>query len=88
MNKKELTERVVKKTGLKCCDAQRVVDAVFQTIRESLENGESNTYHEFGSFKVFHRMERKGVNPSTRKAMVIPSKKVVKFIPSKNLVVK
>lgn len=88
MNKKELTAKVVKKTGLKCCEAQRAVDAVFQTIRESLENGESNIYHEFGSFKVYHRQERKGVNPSTKSAMVIPAKKIVKFTPSKNLVVK
>lgn len=88
MNKKELTAKVVKKTGMTGVDVQKVIDAVFHSIKESLENGESNTYHDFGSFHVHERMERRGVNPATKKPMIIPARKVVRFTPSKSIVVK
>lgn len=88
MNKKELAAQVAGKTGIIHADASKTIDAVFGSIRESLENGELVSIKEFGRFSVMQRAARNGINPSTRQAIVIAARKVIKFSPSKKLTVK
>lgn len=88
MNKRSLAINVAKETGLSISAASKVIDAVFQTIGKSTENGEYTTIHGFGSFSSVLRAERKGVNPVTKQAIVIPERKVVRFVPSKKIKLK
>ncbi|MEG1650074.1 MAG: HU family DNA-binding protein, partial [Rikenellaceae bacterium] len=83
MNKKELTNKVATQIGLTTVVASRTIDAVFKTIKEGLEHGNSTTIMGFGCFSVGSRAERKGVNPSTKESITIPAHKVVKFSSSK-----
>lgn len=85
MNKRSLAINVAKETGLTICSAAKVIDVVFRTIGESIENSEHTTIHGFGSFSLVHRAERKGVNPVTKQSIVIPERKVVKFNASKKI---
>lgn len=88
MNKKELAARVAKQTGLTHTDAVKSIDAVFQSITEDIVGGNHTTIKGFGSFSVSSRSERRGINPSTKKPITIPARKVMKFKPSKSVEIK
>jgi DNA-binding protein HU-beta len=85
MNKAELAEEVSGKTGLTKKVTQNVIDAVIETIGDTLSRGEKVTLVGFGTFQVASRKARKGVNPQTRKTIQIPAKKVPKLVPGKTL---
>lgn len=61
------------------------MDAVTETITDTLSQGEKITLVGFGTFQVRQREERKGINPQTGQTMQIPAKKVPKFRPGKEL---
>jgi DNA-binding protein HU-beta len=88
MNKAELAEEVSGKTGLTKKVTQNVIDAVIETIGDTLSRlsrGEKVTLVGFGTFQVASRKARKGVNPQTRETIQIPAKKVPKLVPGKTL---
>jgi len=84
MNKGDLVAEVAKVLSSKK-DAQNAVDQVFSAITHALTNDESVTLVGFGTFKTSERKARKGRNPQTGEEIDIPSRKVPKFIPGKNL---
>lgn len=88
MNKKELAAQVAEQTGMTVVGALKAIDAVFQTIRKSLEENESTVIVGFGSFSVMTRAQRRGVNPVTKEVILIPSRRAVKFTASKIIEVK
>ncbi|MEE9191918.1 MAG: HU family DNA-binding protein [Candidatus Aerophobetes bacterium] len=85
MNKAELVEEVVSRTGLTKKAARETVDTITSAITDSLARGEKVTLVGFGSFKVRKRNSRRGRNPQTGKEIQIPAKNVPKFEPGKNL---
>lgn len=88
MNKKDLTSKVAKQTGLTLSDAAKCIDAVFQIIKEDIITGSPTTIKGFGSFSISSRAQRQGINPLTKKPMTIPACKVMKFKPSKGIEIK
>jgi len=85
MNKAELVNEVSGKTGLTKKETQNVVDALINTVGDTLSKGEKITLVGFGTFQVVNRTARRGVNPQTRATIQIPAKKVPKFVPGKTL---
>lgn len=85
MNKKELIDVVSLKKDLTKKEAEALVDTVFDTMIESILDGNKVLISGFGTFKVNSRKERKGVSPKTKEAMVIPASKTVSFKPSNRL---
>jgi len=85
MNKAELVEAVSDKTGITKKQAGNVIDAITDTVKETLSKGERITLVDFGTFHVRQRKARKGRNPRTGKKLEIPAKKVPKFRAGKNL---
>ena len=85
MNKRELVEAVSDKTGITKKKTGNVVDAVTETITDTLSQGEKITLVGFGTFQVRQREERKGVNPQTKEALTIPAKEIPKFKAGKEL---
>ena len=85
MNKSELIHIVAEKSGIAKKDAERVVNATFETIAAQLKKGEKVQLSGFGSFEVKAREARVGRNPHTREAIRIPAAKVPAFKPSKVL---
>lgn len=88
MNKKVLAAKVAKQTGETIVEATKNIDAIFQAIKEDVVNGNSTTIKGFGSFSVSNRAQRQGINPSTKKPITIPARKVMKFKPSKSIEIK
>lgn len=85
MNKTELIQAVSTHSELTKKDATKAVDAVFDTILETLKNGEAIQIVGFGNFEVRERAERKGRNPQTGEEIQIAASKVPAFKPGKLL---
>ena len=84
MSKKALVEKVAEKAGLSVVGADKLVDAVFSSIKEVMQETDSLPLRNFGSFNKTHRKEREGINPSTGEKITIQAKEVVRFKASKN----
>ena len=65
MNKKALIDAVAAKLDITKKDATIAVETVFDTITESLVNGNKVDISGFGKFEVKTRKGRVGINPST-----------------------
>ena len=85
MNKAELASEVSSKVGSTKKETQNVIDAVIETIGDTLSRGEKVTLVGFGTFQVVNRKARRGVNPQTRATIQIPPRKAPKFVPGKTL---
>ncbi|MDX8359874.1 MULTISPECIES: HU family DNA-binding protein [Bacillaceae] len=85
MNKAELINTVAESSELSKKDATKAVDAVFDTILETLKTGDKVQLIGFGNFEVRERAARKGRNPQTGEEIEIPASKVPAFKPGKAL---
>ena len=85
MNKQELATIVAKEAGISRTQATQFIDGFTASIRQALKKGNDVTLVGFGSFKVAKRAARMGVNPKTGAKMKISARKVVKFVPGKEL---
>ena len=85
MVKKEFVKKIVEKLDKPLVEVERIVDVLFETIKESMKNEEQIVIKEFGRFEVVEKAGRVGRNPQTGEQIMIKPKKVVKFKPSSNL---
>lgn len=85
MNKAELISAMAAESGLSKTDAKKALDAFISTVTHTLKSGDKISLVGFGTFAVSERAARTGINPSTKKAITIPAKKVAKFKPGAEL---
>lgn len=85
MNKKELIESVASKTGFTKTDIKSAVDALFDTVTDTITAGDKVSITGFGSFETVDVAARQGHNPQTGETMTIAAHKKVKFKPGKSL---
>ncbi|MBE5102267.1 HU family DNA-binding protein [Priestia aryabhattai] len=85
MKKTELIDAVTTKTELTKQDSKKAIDALFETISNTLAKEEKIQLLGFGTFEVRQRAERTGRNPQTGEEMKIPASKVPAFKPGKEL---
>jgi DNA-binding protein HU-beta len=86
MNKNELALQMIKSTGGTKNDALKVINTLVKVVAEELKKKEGKlTLVGFGTFKTIVKKEKKGRNPRSGKEIVIPKKRVVKFVAGKKL---
>ena len=85
MKKTELIAAVAEKTGLTKKDAERVVNATFETITAAMAQGDKVALAGFGNFEVKTREARVGRNPRTKETIEIPASKLPAFKAAKAL---
>lgn len=85
MNKTDLINSVAEATELSKKDATKAVEAVFDSITDSLRQGQKVQLIGFGNFEVRERAARKGRNPQTGEEIDIAASKVPAFRPGKAL---
>lgn len=85
MNKTDLVNAVAETSDLSKKDAGKAVDAVFDTVMNTLKTGEKVQIIGFGNFEVRDRAARKGRNPQTGEEIQIPASKVPAFKAGKAL---
>lgn len=85
--KTELIKEVMKrdsKDELTKAEATRIVNDVFDIIKEHVAEGKRVRLAGFGRFEARKRAERMGRNPQTGKPMTIPAKTAPAFVASKD----
>ena len=85
MTKADLIDEVAKNSDLSKKDAEAIVQAVLDSIIESLKAGGKVELRGFGSFRLRNRASREGRNPKTGEKVFVPAKKVPYFKPGKDL---
>ena len=85
MNKAELIEAVAESADLSKADATRAVDAITQTISDTLKKDEQVSIVGFGTFSLRKRAARSGRNPRTGETISIKASNVPGFKPGKAL---
>ena len=82
ITRSDFANRLRERFGVTTTDALKLVDIIFDEIRESLINGEEVKFAGFGSFKILTKPQRMGRNPKTGAPAVITARRVASFRPS------
>ena len=85
MTKDQLIAAIAEVTGMPKKDASKALHAIFETIQNSLAEGEDVVLIGFGSFKASKRKEKKGRNPRTGDPITIAATTVPVFSAGKTL---
>ncbi len=85
MNKKDFIGKVADKAEISKKQAEDVLKAVLDSVKEVLKKGDKITFVDFGTFSVNKRAAREGRNPQTGKKIKIAAKKVPTFKAGKGL---
>jgi integration host factor subunit beta len=85
MTKADLVEKFVNKINLTKKETEGIVSIVFQSITDSLTQGDELELRGFGSFRIRERDARVGRNPKSGEKVGFPAKKVPFFKAGKEL---
>lgn len=79
MTKIDIINLVSEDTGLSKVKAEEAVEAIIETIKGTLQDGDPVILRRFGSFQVRHKNARIGRNPKTGEEAPISARSVVRF---------
>ena len=82
LTKMEIVESMYDEIGIPKKDCARIVDSLFDIIKDELNQGHDVMISGFGKWSVKRKRERKGRNPKTGEALMIDARRVVTFKPS------
>ena len=82
MTKADIVEIIYEKVGLSKRESVRIVDMIFEIMKDKLENGENVKISGFGSFTIRDKKARRGRNPQTGEEITISARRVLSFKPS------
>jgi integration host factor subunit alpha len=85
MTKVDIISGVYEKVGFSKKEAVRVVETIFDIMKESLERGEKIKISGFGNFIVRKKRTRRGRNPQTGDDIEISARRILTFKPSQVL---
>ena len=79
MTKAGMVELVYEQVGVSKRDAARIVEGIFDIVKETLERGENVKISGFGSFNLQSKKPRRGRNPQTGEEITISARRVLSF---------
>ncbi|HAT49069.1 MAG: integration host factor subunit alpha [Nitrospirae bacterium] len=82
LTKAAIVDKLYKTLDITHSDAQDLVEAVLETIKGTLEDGEVVKLPGFGNFDVRKKRARRGRNPKTGEEVEISARNVMTFHPS------
>ena len=86
MTKAHLIEKLAERTpSLSRRQAELVINTLFDSIRDSLKNGEKTEIRGFGSFRLRIRKTKEGRNPKTGETVAVPEKRMPFFKAGKEI---
>ena len=77
LTKADIVEAIVEQIGFTKNHSSEIVETLLEIIKKTLESGEDVLLSGFGKFCVKQKETRKGRNPATGEAMMLPPRKVV-----------
>jgi integration host factor subunit alpha len=85
MTKADLIDAIYEKVGFSKKESARIVEMVFDIMKDCLERGEKIKISGFGNFVVRGKRSRIGRNPQTGEEIEISARRVLTFKPSQVL---
>ncbi|HPQ70982.1 MAG TPA: integration host factor subunit alpha [bacterium] len=85
MTKADLINSIYERVGFSKKESARIVELVFDIIKDTLEQGEKIKISGFGNFIVREKRSRIGRNPQTGEEIEISARRVLTFKPSQVL---
>lgn len=85
LTKADMAVRLFDDLGLNKREAKELVEAFFEEIRSSLEQGQQVKLSGFGNFDLRNKNQRPGRNPKTGEEIPISARRVVTFRPGQKL---
>ncbi len=79
MTKADMVELVYERIGVSKRESARIVETIFDVIKETLEQGDNVKISGFGSFNIQHKKPRRGRNPQTGEEITISARRVLGF---------
>ena len=86
MTKADLLNEISDKTGIEKVDVQTTIEALMESIKDSLSNDQNVYLRGFGSFIVKKRAQKTGRNISKNTTIIIPEHFIPSFKPAKTFV--
>jgi DNA-binding protein HU-beta len=88
MTKADIVNEILKNTGIEKVTVQKTVEALMETVKDSLQEGKNVYLRGFGSFVVKRRAEKTARNISKNTTIIIPAHNIPSFKPAKTFVSK
>ena len=85
MTKVDIVENIYEKVGFSKKEVAKIVESIFDLIKESLEKEEKIKISGFGNFVVRKKRARRGRNPQTGDDIEISPRRILTFKPSQVL---
>src|SRR6185437_11296887 len=85
MTKADIVEALYEKVGFSKKEAADLVELVFDSIKNTLSQGQKIKISGFGNFVVREKRSRVGRNPQTGQSIEITARRVLTFRPSQVL---
>ena len=85
ITREEISEFINEEFGLSKKDCSDLVNHLLEDIISGLISNNSVKIHNFGTFKIKKKNERIGRNPKTKEDVIISSRNVISFTPSKKV---
>jgi integration host factor subunit alpha len=82
MTKIDIIDSIYEKLGIQKKDCVKIVESVFEIIKDDLDKGNDVMISGFGKWTVKSKKARKGRNPQTGEALMVAARRVVTFKPS------
>jgi DNA-binding protein HU-beta len=84
MNRSDLVDSAARRAGLGKSEVSKALDALIDTITDSVQKGEKVSLTGFGTFELRDRAARTGRNPQTGAPMEVAASRAPAFKPGKS----
>lgn len=88
MTKADIVNEIAKNTGIEKVTVQKTVEALMETVKDSMTKGNNVFLRGFGSFIVKKRAKKTARNISKNTTIIIPAHNIPAFKPAKSFVTK
>ncbi len=85
MTKTELIRDIAARAGITQVRATIVLDTLLASLTDVMVANDAITLAGLGTFKLSQHKERAGRNPATGEKLLIPARKMPRFVPGKEL---
>ena len=85
LTKAVITAKIQNKLGVSSQDAYDIMEEFLEIMKQDMESGNDILVSGFGKFCVNKKDTRRGRNPATNTAMILPQRRVVIFQCSRKL---
>ena len=85
ITRNDIAEYINQEFGLSKKDCNDIVNIILEEIIKGIINSNFVKIHNFGTFKLKRKKSRIGRNPKTKEDVMIDSRNIISFTPSKKI---